>query len=215
MWKENIMEELELEEIEYETAKEFFTSLRKEFGGGEEESVKAAELRRMEQGGKTMEEYMQEFKRTARGSRYEGRLLIEEFKRGMNGGIRRKLIEAENPLTSIEQWYQRAMALDGNWRESRREEERLRGKKEVGGEAPKQEQKQSLPQPLVWQKRLMPQQATMGPAPMEGVERTNVVVVRGQGVGQSMGIPLRRDSYVMEVDRGRNCYVCGGFGHIA
>ena len=215
MWKENIMEELELEEIEYETAKEFFTSLRKEFGGGEEESVKAAELRRMEQGGKTMEEYMQEFKRTARGNRYEGRLLIEEFKRGMNRGIRRKLIEAENPLTSIEQWYQRAMALDGNWRESRREEERLRGKKEVGGEAPKQEQKQSLPQPLVWQKRLMPQQATMGPAPMEGVERTNVVVVRGQGVGPSMGIPLRRDSYVMEVDRGRNCYVCGGFGHIA
>ena len=103
MWKENIMEELELEEIEYETAKEFFTSLRKEFGGGEEESVKAAELRRMEQGGKTMEEYMQEFKRTARGSRYEGRLLIEEFKRGMNGGIRRKLIEAENLPASIEQ----------------------------------------------------------------------------------------------------------------
>ena len=25
---------------------------------------------------------------------------------------------------------------------------------------------------------------------------------------------LRRDPYVMEVDRGRNCYVCRGFGHI-
>jgi len=25
----------------------------------------------------------------------------------------------------------------------------------------------------------------------------------------------RRDSYAMEVDRGRNCYACGGFGHIA
>ena len=61
----------------------------------------------------------------------------------------------------------------------------------------------------------MPQQATMGPAPMEGVERTNVVVVRGQGAGQGMGISLRWDSYVMEVDRGRNCYVCGGFGHMA
>ena len=50
----------------------------------------------------------------------------------MNRGIRRKLIEAENPLASIEQWYKRATALDRNWRESRREEERLR-KKEVGG----------------------------------------------------------------------------------
>ena len=118
MWKENIMEELESGETEYETAEEFFTSLRKEFGGEEEESVKAAELRRMEQGGKTMEEYVQEFKRAARGSRYEGRLLIEEFKRGINGGIQRKLMESENPPTSIEQWYRRATALDRNWRES-------------------------------------------------------------------------------------------------
>ena len=51
---------------------------------------------------------------------------------GMNGGIRRKLMEAENLPTSIENWYRRATALDRNWRESRRKEERLR-KKEVGG----------------------------------------------------------------------------------
>ena len=57
------------------------------------------------------------------------------------------------------------------------------------------------------------QQATTGPAPMEGVERTNVVVVRS--VGQEVGAPLRRDPYVMEVDRRRNCYACGGFGHMA
>jgi len=25
----------------------------------------------------------------------------------------------------------------------------------------------------------------------------------------------RKDPYVMEVDRRRNCYVCGGFGHMA
>ena len=125
VWKENMMEELESEEIEYETAEEFFTSLRREFGKGEEESVKAVELKRVEQGGKTMEEYVQEFKRIARGSGYEGRPLVEEFKRGMNGEIRRKLMEAENPPASIEQWYRRATALDRNWRESRREEERL------------------------------------------------------------------------------------------
>ena len=60
-----------------------------------------------------------------------------------------------------------------------------------------------------------PQQVTTGPAPMEGVERTNAVVVRGQGAGQGIGAPLRRDPYAMEVDRGRNCYACGGFGHMA
>jgi len=52
-------------------------------------------------------------------------------------GIRRKLMEAENPPTSIENWYRRATVLDRNWRESRREEERLRGKKETMGGAPK------------------------------------------------------------------------------
>jgi len=37
------------------------------------------------------------------------------------------------------------MALDKNWRENRREEEHLRGKKEQGGEALKQKQRQNLP----------------------------------------------------------------------
>jgi len=207
------MEELEAGKVEYETAEEFLISLKKEFGGGEEELVKAAELRKLEQGGRTMEEFIQGFKRAARGSRYEGRLLVEEFKRRMNRGIRRKLMEAENTPGSIEQWYRRAMALDRNWRESRREEERLREKKEQEGGASRQE-KQIMPRPLVWQRRQMPsQQATTGPAPIEGVERTNTVVVRGSG--QGMGVPSRQDPYAMEVDRRRNCYACGGFGHMA
>jgi len=151
VWKENVLEELESEEMEYEIAEEFLTTLKKEFGGGGEESVKVAELRKLEQGGRMMEEFVQEFKRAARESGYKRRSLVEEFKRGMNGGIRRKLMEAENLLTSIENWYRRATALDRNWRESRREKERLR-KKEVGGGTQKQE-RQSLSQPLVWQRR--------------------------------------------------------------
>jgi len=125
------------ESCSYKSAEEFLTSLKKEFEGREEESMKVVELRKLEQGGRSMEEFVQEFKRAARGSEYEGRLLIEEFKRGMNREIRRKLMEAENPPLSIEQWYRRAMALDRNWRESRREEERLR--KKEGGGAVKQE----------------------------------------------------------------------------
>jgi len=136
-----MMEELESGELEYESAEEFLTSLKREFGGREEESVKVAELRKLEQGERTMEEFVQEFKRVARDSGYEGRLLVEEFKKGMNRAIRRKLIEVENQPGSIEQWSRRAMALNRNWRESRREEERLRGRK---AEAPKQEQKQTI-----------------------------------------------------------------------
>ena len=70
---------------------------------------------------------------------------MEKFKRGMNRAIKRKLMEAENQPDSIEQWYRRATALDRNWRESRREEKRLREKKETAGGAPKQEQQQNMP----------------------------------------------------------------------
>jgi len=145
VWKENIMEELESGELEYESVEEFLTSLKREFGGREEKSVKVAELRKLKQGGKTIEEFIQEFKRAVRESGYKGKPLIEEFKRGMNRAIGRKLIETENQPGSIEQWYRRAIALDRNWRESRREEERLRGRKEQGGGALKQEQKQIMP----------------------------------------------------------------------
>jgi len=66
----------------------------------------------------------------------------------------------------------------------------------------------------VWQRRqIPPQPVPIRPAPMEGVERTNAVMVRGPG--QRAGTPPRRDPYAMEVDRGRNCYACGGFGHMA
>jgi len=66
----------------------------------------------------------------------------------------------------------------------------------------------------VWQRRQTPpQQATTRPALIKGVKRTNAVMVRG--LGQEMGTPPRRDPYAIEVDRGRNCYACGGFGHMA
>jgi len=51
----------------------------------------------------------------------------------MNGSIRRKLMKAENQPGSIEQWFRRVITLDRNWSESRREEERLKGKKKNNG----------------------------------------------------------------------------------
>jgi len=75
-----------------------------------------------------MEKFVQEFRRVARRSRYKGRPLVKEFKRGMNRVRRRKLIEIERPPTSIEQWYEYATNLDRHWRESKRKEKKLRGK---------------------------------------------------------------------------------------
>ena len=96
VWKENVMEELKAGEVEYELAEKFLISIKKEFGREEKELVKTAELRKFEQGGRTMEKFVQEFKRAAKGSGYKKCSLIEEFKRGINKAIRRKLIEIEN-----------------------------------------------------------------------------------------------------------------------
>jgi len=70
----------------------------------------------------------------------------------------------------------------------------------------------------VWQRRqIPPQQVTTEPVLMERVERMNAVVVRGTGQRseQDVVVPPRWDPYTMEVDRGRNCYAYGGFGHMA
>ena len=43
-----MLEELEAEELEFETVREFLAEIKKEFREGEEELVKAAELRKLE-----------------------------------------------------------------------------------------------------------------------------------------------------------------------
>ena len=52
------MEDLEEGVIEYESVGKFLIALKKEFGGGDEETVKIAELKKLEQGGKKMEEFV-------------------------------------------------------------------------------------------------------------------------------------------------------------
>ena len=56
-----------------------------------------------------------------------------------------------------------------------------------------------------------PQWVTTEPALMEGVERMNAVILHPQ---QREGV-TQRNPYVMEVDKERNCYTCGGFRHMA
>ena len=220
IWKENVIEKLETGEIEFELVEEFLTEIRKEFGGGDEESVKVVELKKIKQGRRTMEEFVQDFKRTTRGSGYKECSLIEEFKWSMNGSIRRKLMEAENQPDSIKQCFRRAITLDHNWRKSRREEKRLREKKRNNGAlAPRSNQQEALgqllPQPQVWPRRqeTPQQQVPIGPALIEGVKRTNVAMVIPQ---QRTGFS-QRNPYAMDVNRreNRNCYTCGGFGHLA
>jgi len=100
-WKDNLLDELAKEESEMESVEQLFTKIRNDFGETLEEERKIEQLRTIEQGGRTCDKYMQEFKKITWESSYEGRPLIKEFKQELNGTIRRKLAEAEELPTTI------------------------------------------------------------------------------------------------------------------
>lgn len=88
-----MLKNLEIGVLEYVTVEEFLADLKKEFGQGNDKTIKVVELKNIEQGNRTMEEFIQKFRRVAKESRYEGKPLVEEFKRRMNQMIRKKLIK--------------------------------------------------------------------------------------------------------------------------
>jgi len=71
-WKDNLMDELSKGESEVETVEQLFSKIRNDFGETSEEERKIEQLQTIEQGGRTCDEYVQEFKKVARGSGYEG-----------------------------------------------------------------------------------------------------------------------------------------------
>jgi len=97
-WKNNLLDELSKRKSEVETVEELFSKMRNKFGETVEEERKVEQLRTIEQEGKTYDKYVQEFKKITRGNGYEEQPLIEEFKRKLSGGIRRKLAETELSL---------------------------------------------------------------------------------------------------------------------
>jgi len=105
--------------LEYTAVREFLVDLKKKFGKGDNKKMKVAELKKVEQESRTMEKFVQKFRRITRRSEYKRRSLVEEFKQGINGMIRRKLIEVERSFKSIEQWYERTVNLDKHWRNSK------------------------------------------------------------------------------------------------
>jgi len=208
IWKDNILDEITKGTSAVQTVEELFTKIRQEFGEFDEESWKVEELRILEQGGKTVDEYVQEFKRAARGSGYEGRALVEEFKRGLNGTIRRRLAKAETPPTTITQWQERVVQLDRNMRQSRAEEKILGSR---GGNVARPatgNAQQSGGQRPSWNNRT----SRRGWIPRGGWQQQRGVAPRLTGGERGPG--------AMAGDRGQRggdqrCFNCGGFGHMA
>jgi len=135
-WKDNLLDKLAKGKSEVDTVEKLFTKIRNNFGEMLKEDKKIEQLWTIEQEGRTCNKYVQEFKKVTRRSGYEGRPLIEEFKRELNGTIRRKLAKAEEPPTTIGEWQEKVVRLDRNQRQSRAEKRMLgRNAMHPGGNA--------------------------------------------------------------------------------
>lgn len=84
IWKKNVLEDLENRSLEFMIVEEFLIDLKKEFSSRDNKTMKVMELKKVEQENRMMEKFVQMFRRVARESEYERRLLIEEFKKNMN-----------------------------------------------------------------------------------------------------------------------------------
>jgi len=205
-WKDNLLDELAKGESEVESVEQLFAKIRNNFGETSEEERKIEQLRTIEQEGRTCNKYVQEFKKIARESGYKGRPLIEEFKKGLNRAIRRKLAEAEELPTTIGEWQERAVRLDRNQRQSRAEE-RVLGRNAVHPEGNAQPRGGGSyggrGRQIMWR--------TGG-----GYRGGGRVNTSNRGGAQESP---RRDPNAMDIDKGRGgdrtCYVYGKWSHMA
>jgi len=201
------LDEIEKGISEVKTMEELFEKMREEFREFDEESRKADELRLLVQGPRTCDEYVQEFKRAARGSGYEGRVLIDEFKRGLNGTIKRKLAEAESPPSTITEWQERAVKLDRNTRQSRAEDRAMAGlARSQGTSAPQGGIRQGWPQRGTFRGGWVPRGGWRGGERKEAQPQAPRLTGAETGRGKmAVDWTARRASVV--------CYQCGKKGH--
>jgi len=206
-WKDNMLDEIAKGTSDVETMEELFEKMREEFGEFDEESRKADELRLLTQGSKTYNEYIQEFRRAARESRYEGRVLTDRFKEGLNGTIKRKLAEAESPPSTITEWQERAVKLDRNTRQSRAEDRSMTGSaRNQGMNAPQGGIRQGWPQRRTFRGGWVPRGGWRGGEKREAQPQAPRLTGAGTGRGRmAVDWAARRAAVV--------CYRCSKKGH--
>ena len=74
------------------------------------------------QGDKTVDEHVQDFERAALEAGYEGFPLIVEFKRSLHPALRKRLSEIRPQPVTMQEWYNKSITINRQWRISKAEE---------------------------------------------------------------------------------------------
>jgi len=178
------------------------------FSDMDKQTTMSLKIRTMMQGDKPADEHVQEFEKAATEAEYEGKPLITEFKRSLNVGLRRRLMELDPLPQTIGKWYEVAIKFDHQWRVAKAEEA-FYGKANAAKKPsfqftlPKQElAKEWKPwQPSQWQ------QGNRNQAQFNQQHQYTP--------------PTPKDPNAMDVDRNRQqrpsikCFKCNKMGHMA
>ena len=165
------------------------------------------------QGDKTADEHVQDFEKAALEAGYEGFPLIVEFKWSLHPALQKRLLEIRPQPVTIQEWYNKSIMIDRQWRISKAEEA-FYSKTNQSGAARK------------------PQQSQAG---MSGVQNDTQPSYNPYGQGgyqnrsQQSGSATtphqdtrtgQKDPNVMDVDRMQErrppvkCYKCQKMGHM-
>jgi len=107
---------------------EFKKALRESFSAPDKEGDAVMKMEMETMSGQTADEYMEQFKINAAESKVtQDRPLVEWFIKGLNIPLLNRILNFENPPTTIQGWYTTASKMDNQWRRGRAIANRLKG----------------------------------------------------------------------------------------
>jgi len=96
----------------FSTNHKLLKEIDRKFGDTDKRTTQSLKIRTIQQGDRLADKHVQEFEKAALEAGYEGYLLVVEFKRSLNAGLQRRLMELQPMPMTIEQWYNEAIMMD-------------------------------------------------------------------------------------------------------
>ena len=101
---------------------ELLKKIDRKFSDMDKRTTQSLKIRTIQQGDRSVDEYIQEFEKAALEAGYKGYPLVVEFKCSLNSGLRRRLTELQPMPVTIQQWYDEAIIMNCQWKVARTEE---------------------------------------------------------------------------------------------
>jgi len=102
--------------------------LRESFSAPDKEGDAVMKMETETMSSQTANEYIKQFKIYVAESKVtQDRPLVEWFMKGLNTSLLNRILNLENPLTTIQGWYTTALKMDNQWRRGRAIANRLKG----------------------------------------------------------------------------------------